>query len=103
MTKNDIVREISESMDIPQTLVKRIVQATLDGIVGTLSRDGRIELRNFGIFEAKYRKSRKARNPLTNRTLKTKAKFAVTFKPGKQMAKMVHNAQIKAAAKKSGE
>ena len=97
MTKNDIVREIAESLDVPQTLVKEIVQATLDSIIGTLSRDGRIELRNFGVFEAKYRKSRRARNPLTNRTVKTKAKFAVTFKPGKQMAKMVHNAQMKTA------
>ena len=96
MTKKDIIREIAESLDVPQSLVKEIVQATLDGIVGTLSREGRIELRNFGVFEAKYRKSRRARNPMTNRMIKTKAKFTVTFKPGKQMAKLVHNARNKA-------
>ena len=102
MTKKDIVRMVSESLDVPQTLVKEIVQATLDNIIGTLSREGRIELRNFGVFEAKYRKSRRARNPLTNRAVKTKAKFAVTFKPGTLMTKTVHNAQMK-ATKKSGE
>ena len=96
MTKKDIVREISVSLDVPQSLVKEIVQAALDGIVGTLSREGRIELRNFGVFEAKYRKSRRMRNPQTRKAMKTKAKFAVTFKPGKRMAKLVHNARNKA-------
>ncbi len=42
-----------------------IVQLVFNGIIETLVEKGRIELRNFGVFEVKKRKPRQARNPRT--------------------------------------
>ena len=44
-------------------LAQEIVQQTFDGIVETLVEEGRIELRNFGVFDVKKRAARTARNP----------------------------------------
>ena len=85
MTKNDIVGEIAKDLHLRQVDVKRVVQMTLDGIIGILARDGRIELRNFGVFEVRERKARKARNPRTNAVVDVPAKKAISFKPGKEM------------------
>lgn len=63
MTKNDIAARIATEMDIHQTEAKRIVQLVLDSIVDGIASDGRLEFRNFGVFEVKQRKARKARNP----------------------------------------
>ena len=52
-------------MGLTQGQVKEVVQRVIDGITETLVTEGRIELRNFGIFEVKRRKPRKARNPRT--------------------------------------
>ena len=52
-------------------------------------RGGRIELRNFGVFEVKQRKPRKARNPRTGEKVKVPAKLVVTFKPGREMEERV--------------
>ena len=57
----------------------------------TLLETGRIELRNFGVFEVKQRKARKARNPRTGDKVNVPPKNVVTFKPGKEMEELVRN------------
>ena len=89
MTKKEIVKRISEEIGLTQLQTKDIVQRTLDAIIRTLVTDGRIELRNFGVFEVKRRAPRKARNPRTGETLIAPARNVVTFKPGKEMEEQV--------------
>lgn len=93
MTKKEIVKVISDKFDEPQVKVKDIVQETFDLIVEALVKEGRIELRNFGVFEVKRRKPRRARNPRTNEPVEVKAKNVVTFQPGKIMEEKVRTAE----------
>ena len=89
VTKKEIVRKISEDIGLTQLKTKDIVQKTLDAIIATLVSQGRIELRNFGVFEVKQRKARKARNPRTGEKVDVPPKNVVTFKPGKEMEEKV--------------
>lgn len=89
MTKKEIVKQISEGAGLTQLKTKEIVQHTFDAIVETLLEVGRIELRNFGVFEVKMRKARKARNPRTGERVDVEPKKVVTFKPGKEMEERV--------------
>ena len=89
MTKKEIVKKISEEIGLTQLKTKDIVQRTLDAIIHTLVSEGRIELRNFGVFEVKKRAPRKARNPRTGDKVFVPAKNVVTFKPGKEMEELV--------------
>jgi len=99
VTKKEIVKDISEAIGLTQLKTKEIVQKTFDAIVKTLVEDGRIELRNFGVFEVKKRAARKARNPRTGDKVFVPEKFVVTFKPGKEMEEKVR--QMEEAAAKS--
>jgi len=85
VTKKDIVKAIADELNITQVAVKRAVQMTFDSIIDTLVKDGRIELRNFGVFEVKRRQGRKARNPRTGQEVFVPPRNVVTFKPGKIM------------------
>ena len=98
MTKKEIVKTISEEIGLTQLKTKEIVQKTFDAIVETLVEDGRIELRNFGVFEVKKRAARKARNPRTGDKVFVPEKFVVTFKPGKEMEERVRRLEEQAAA-----
>ena len=89
VTKKEIVRAISVKNNLTQLEAKKIVQETFDAIVDTLAEKGRIELRNFGVFEVKRRAARMARNPRTGETVPVKEKSVVTFKPGKVMEERV--------------
>lgn len=85
MTKKDIVRTIAEQLDLPQLRTKELVQRTFDALIEALVREGRVELRNFGVFQIKRREARVARNPRTGERVPVQAKSVVTFKPGKEM------------------
>lgn len=89
MTKKEIVRKISDRAELTQLKTKEIVQWTFDAIIDTLISDGRIELRNFGVFEVRRRKARRARNPRTNDRVDVPEKNVVTFQPGKEMEERV--------------
>jgi nucleoid DNA-binding protein len=91
VTKKEIVRRISDRAELTQLKTKEIVQWTFDAIIDTLITDGRIELRNFGVFEVKRRKARKARNPRTGAKVDVEPKNVVTFQPGKEMEERVRH------------
>jgi integration host factor subunit beta len=101
MTKKEIVKQISDEIGLTQLKTKDIVQKTFKAIVDTLLRERRIELRNFGVFEVKRRKARKARNPKTGEQVFVEPKFVVTFKPGKEMEEKVRNLDHPGADKSS--
>lgn len=96
MTKKEIVKQISEEIELTQLKTKEIVQKTFDAIIDALVEDGRIELRNFGVFAVKRRKARKARNPRTGDKVDVPEKFVVTFKPGKEMEEKVREMERRA-------
>ena len=84
------MKTISDETGLNQQQIKTIVQKTFDAIVSTLVEEGRIELRNFGVFQVRPRAARKARNPRTGRQVEVPEKFVVTFKPGKIMEQKVN-------------
>lgn len=89
MTKNDMVIEIAKKTNVEQQKVKLIVQLTLDSIIEILTTERRIELRNFGVFQVRPRKARKARNPRTGEPVMVPTKQVVTFKAGKIMEERI--------------
>jgi integration host factor subunit beta len=101
MTKKDMARAIAEETGIPQVQATAIVQRIFDGIIERLVTAGRLELRNFGVFEVKRRKPRRARNPRTGDPVKVPAKLVVTFKPGREMGLRV--GQLKKVPGPDGE
>ena len=98
MTKKEIVKTISEKLGLTQLTTRDIVQKTFDAIVETLVEEGRIELRNFGVFEVRRRKARKARNPRTGGSVQVPEKLTVSFKPGKEMEARVRDLEERAVA-----
>jgi nucleoid DNA-binding protein len=89
MTKKEIARQIAEDGGLTQLQAQEIVQRTFDEITRALVAEGRIELRNFGVFEVKRRVPRRARNPRTGEPVQVPAKMVVTFKPGKALEDLV--------------
>jgi nucleoid DNA-binding protein len=89
MTKKEIARKIAKQFEITQLVALEAVQMVFDGIIETLLDEGRIELRNFGVFEVKRRRARKARNPRTGKNVSVPTRKVVAFKPGLEMEQRV--------------
>ena len=89
MTKKDIVLKISDETNIKQIDVKKVVQKTFDIIIDSLVRGEKVELRNFGVFKIKERRSRTGRNPRTGQVVPVPSRKVAVFRPGLEMKKMV--------------
>lgn len=85
MTKKDIILKVSDETNLKQIDVKKVVQKTFDCILEALARGEKIELRNFGVFKIKQRKSRTGRNPRTGQIVPVPPRKVVVFKPGLEM------------------
>ncbi len=86
-TKMDIVRIVSNKLDISEVRSKAMVEAVIDTMTDMLTEDRsrtRIELRNFGVFEIKPTKAKpRARNPRANVEVYVPPRRKVHFKAGK--------------------
>ena len=85
ITKKELIDRIADSTNNRRVQVKRIVQKFLDEIVLELGKGNRLEFRDFGVFESKLRKARKAQNPKTLQPVAVPEKRTVKFKVGRLM------------------
>jgi len=85
ITKKELIDRIAEQSQAKRVVVKRVVQSFLDEIVSELSKNNRLEFRDFGVFEVRTREARVAQNPKTLERVKVPAKRTVKFKMGRLM------------------
>ena len=85
ITKREFVDRITEQTQAKRTVVRQVIQSFLDEIVLELSRNNRLEFRDFGILKVCRRKARVAQNPKTLEKVVVPAKLSVKFKMGRLM------------------
>jgi integration host factor subunit beta len=85
ITKKELIDRIADRTEQRRVQVKRVVQQFLDEIIGELGKGNRLEFRDFGVFETKVRKARRAQNPKTLEPVEVPEKRTVKFKVGRLM------------------
>ena len=89
VTKKDLVNRIAEATGETKVVTKNILQMFLDEIIRELSAGNRLEFRDFGVFEVKSRRARRAQNPRTLEKVAVPPKKVVKFKVGRVMRECV--------------
>ncbi len=91
-----MVVKIAEHTGIIQSDVAAVVQLTLDLLADELVRGESVELRNFGVFEIKVRKSRKGRNPnMPKNEVIIPERAVVKFRAGRELRDKVEKINTK--------
>ena len=86
MIKSELVQIVAQhNPHLYHRDVERLVNTVLDEIIGALASGNRVELRGFGAFSIKQRKSRRGRNPRTGEQVMVDAKKVPFFKTGKEL------------------
>ncbi|MFI5370183.1 MAG: HU family DNA-binding protein [Candidatus Eisenbacteria bacterium] len=89
MTKADIVDQISERTGLTKKDVAETVDSFLNAVARALANGHHIEIRGFGTFRVKDRKSRIARNPRTGEAVPVPPRKVPVFKVSKELKDMV--------------
>ena len=90
MTKADLVDEVSRTVQVTKKQAEAIVNIVFDSIVQSLRAGEKIELRGFGSFRLRNRKSRTGRNPKTGARVDVPSKRIPYFKPGKELKELIN-------------
>lgn len=86
MTKNQLISKTQAKFKIyPQKDIALAVQTILDSMVGALRKNERIEIRGFGTFMIRERKSRIGRNPKSGAEVALDDRRVPFFKTGKDL------------------
>lgn len=85
LIKQDLIQRVVDRTGLPRTKAESAVDAIFDSMKKALAGGDRIELRGFGVFTVKPRKTGVGRNPRTGAEVTITPGRAVRFKPGKEL------------------
>jgi DNA-binding protein HU-beta len=85
LIKQDLIQRVVDRTGLPRTRAEAAVDAIFDAMKTALGSGDRIELRGFGVFTVKPRKTGVGRNPRTGTEVTIVPGKAVRFKPGKDL------------------
>ncbi|HET6144094.1 MAG TPA: HU family DNA-binding protein [Candidatus Saccharimonadales bacterium] len=85
MIKLDIVNAVVNKTGVSRTKAEQAVETVFDAMKKALGKGERIELRRFGVFNVRPRKTGIGRNPRTGQEVSIPPGKAVRFKPGKEL------------------
>ena len=91
MTKADLVEEVVRTSSLSKKHAETIVNTVFHSIIEALQRDDKVELRGFGSFRLRRRRSRQGRNPKTGDRVEVPAKRIPYFKPGKELKDLINS------------
>ena len=89
-TKADLVEEVAKVTDLPRKESEVVVETIFEQIIKALQTGDKIEIRGFGSFRTRQRKSRVGRNPKTGARVEVPAKRIPYFKPSKELKDLVN-------------
>lgn len=86
MTKVDLIKEIKtianeNQANVTDKQVELVYDAVLKCLKDKTISEGKLSLKDFGVFSIRVKAARKARNPRTGETIDVPEGKAVSFKP----------------------
>jgi len=90
MKKTDLIEAISKQSRISRVDSKHLIEIILEEISSAITSGKGVEVRGFGVFYKRHRKSRIGINPKTGEKTEVSEKFVPFFKPGKLLKEAVN-------------
>jgi DNA-binding protein HU-beta len=85
LIKQDIIHQVIERTGLQRNKAEAAVDTVFETLKHALAEGQRIELRGFGVFNVRPRKTGIGRNPRTGAEVSITPGKAVRFKPGKEL------------------
>lgn len=89
MTKKELASIVSEKVSLSKKDAESAVNVVFDSIAQAMKEGEKVNIAGFGIFEAKERSARTAKNPQTGETIEIAARKVPTVKFGKTVKELL--------------
>jgi DNA-binding protein HU-beta len=85
MNKGDLAEAVMSKIESTKKSADDAVEAVFETITDALKKGGEVSIAGFGVFVAKKRAAREARNPRTGEKVHVPATTVPKFRPGKAL------------------
>jgi integration host factor subunit beta len=92
VTRAELVEDVAHQANLTRKQSEVIVEAVFGSILDSLRHGDKIELRGFGSFRIRQRRSRSGRNPKTGAGVLVPPRKVPYFKPGKELRELMNRA-----------
>ena len=89
LTKAGLIEEVSQVTQTTGSAAQAVVEAIFESIVLAIRSGDKVEIRGFGSFRTRARRSRIGRNPKTGVAVEIPAKRIAFFTPGRKLRKLL--------------
>ena len=89
MNKAALVDKVNDVLGTTKVQAEQVVDTIFDGITASLKKGDEVSVAGFGIFSAKKRAARSARNPRTGEIVKVAAMNVPKFRAAKALKEAV--------------
>ena len=90
INKKELIEIIAnEQEQLPYKDIELAIKTIIESMIDSLKKGKRIEIRGFGSFSLRYRKSRIGRNPKSGEPVNIDERYVPHFKPGKDLKERV--------------
>ena len=90
MNKGDLTNYVAESTGLTKVQASAAIDAVLDGIKDSLTKNDKAAFVGFGTFSVSDRAARTGKNPATGKAIQIPAMKVVKFKPGQGLKDSVN-------------
>tara|TARA_B100001105_G_scaffold190412_1_gene154641 strand:- start:212 stop:499 length:288 start_codon:yes stop_codon:yes gene_type:complete len=90
INKKELIEIIANNQgQLPYKDIELAIKTIIESMIDSLKKGKRIEIRGFGSFSLRYRKSRIGRNPKSGESVNIDERYVPHFKPGKDLKERV--------------
>ena len=90
INKRELIEVIANDQEqLPYKDIELAIKTIIESMIDSLKKGKRIEIRGFGSFSLRYRKSRIGRNPKSGESVNIDERYVPHFKPGKDLKERV--------------
>ena len=90
MVKQELVEKLATELDVPKAKAERALDSMFETIIEAMKKGDKVNISGFGIFTAKHKEARTARNPKTGESVQVPAKTAAKFRPAKNLKEVLN-------------
>lgn len=83
MNKTELIAAVAEGSGISKKDAEKALSATIDAIIGAVTKGDKVQLVGFGTFEQRQRNARTGVDPRTGNKIEIAASKVPAFKAGK--------------------
>jgi len=90
MGKVELISYVADAVKLTKVDVQKVIEAVLDGIKDSLTKEEEVRLMGFGTFAIQKSAAREGRNPRTGEKIKIAASNRPVFRAGKELKEAVN-------------